>query len=211
MTRRSAGLRRVALLAALLVELLAPAALAAPPLENPLTSDVPINLDAESSEFDRPSGRLVFHKVHITQGVLGIQADSGEALRLDFEDSRWVFTGHVILTNGPATTVCDSAELSFKGHRLRTATLRGDPARFEQRRDQKVTTGRANLVEYDVTGGLIRLSRNAWLSDGANEVSGDRVSYDLQKDFVLADSDAGGKVRMRINSAAVKKSRGQAP
>ncbi|HHQ14914.1 MAG TPA: hypothetical protein ENK16_07775, partial [Chromatiales bacterium] len=56
---------------------------------------LPINLDAESSEFDRLNNRLAFTKVHITQGPLDIQADAGSAARLDFEDTVWTFSGQV--------------------------------------------------------------------------------------------------------------------
>lgn len=173
---------------------------------------LPINLDADSSEFDRRSGRLVFHGLRIKQGTLGIRADSAEATKLDFEDSRWLFSGHVVLDNGEAKAYCDNAELTFNGHRLRSAVLKGQPARFEQQRiGNRVTQGRAGTLQYNLDSALIQLSGNAWLSDGANEVSGERISYDLRKEFVLADSDRGGQVRMRINPPPREKLGGKKP
>jgi lipopolysaccharide export system protein LptA len=173
---------------------------------------LPINLDADSSEFDRGKERLVFRGLRIKQGTLAIQADLGEATKLDFDDSRWVFTGHVVVDNGVAKAYCDNAELTFTGHRLRNAVLNGEPARFEQQRpDKQLTRGRANTLDYDFDLALIRLSGDAWLSDGANEVSGDHMSYDLKKEFVLADADKGRQVRMRINPPARDRTSGKTP
>lgn len=161
---------------------------------------LPIDLNAESSEFDRRNNRLVFRSLTISQGALNVRADNAEATRLDFDNSRWIFQGNVIIDNQGARVWCDRAELTFVGHQLRRALLTGAPARFEQRRPGDAQTeGHAGEMEYDVAGGLIRLSSEAWLSDGANEVTGERISYDLRREYVIADGGKGGPVRMKIN------------
>jgi lipopolysaccharide transport protein LptA len=175
-------------------------------------SALPINLDAASSEFDRRNNRLVFQRMHITQGGLSIKADVAEATRLDFENSRWRFKGNVVIENVGAKAWCDDAELVFLGHQLRTAALKGAPARFEQQRlAGQRTEGRAGAIDYDVTGATIRLSSGAWLSDGANEVSGERISYDLRREYVTADADGDGQIRMKINPPPRDKKSGSTP
>jgi lipopolysaccharide export system protein LptA len=161
---------------------------------------LPIDLDAASSEFDRRNNRLVFQHLRIRQGTLSVTADVGEATRLDFENSRWTFKGNVIIDNQGARVFCDDAELMFVGHALRSAKLRGAPARFEQQRpDAPLAQGRAGAMDYDVAAAIIHLSQDAWLSDGANEVSGDRIAYDLRREYVTADAGGTGQVRMKIN------------
>lgn len=175
-------------------------------------SALPIDLDAASSEFDRRNNRLVFRTLHITQGTLSIKADVAEATRLDFENSRWLFKGNVVIENQGTTVWCDDAELVFLGHELRAATLTGTPARFEQpRAGGRRTEGRAGAIDYNVTAGTVRLTRNAWLSDGANEVSGERISYDLRREYVTADAESGGQVHMKINPPARDKKSGSTP
>ncbi|MDH3977650.1 MAG: hypothetical protein OEU86_03990, partial [Gammaproteobacteria bacterium] len=56
----------------------------------------------------------------------------------------------------------------------------------------------ANVMEYDINSAVIRLSDNAWITDGTNEVSGNRISYDLAREYIIADSDESGQVRMKI-------------
>ncbi|GMU76667.1 MAG: hypothetical protein AMXMBFR45_21580 [Gammaproteobacteria bacterium] len=174
--------------------------------------NLPIDLDAQSSEFDRRSNRLVFRSMRITQGTLSIRADVAEATRLDFENSRWQFRGNVEIINQGAKVWCDAAELTFLGHELRSALLHGAPARFEQQGPNgQHTEGRAGTMDYDVAGGMMRMSANAWISDGANEIAGERISYDLRRQYVTAEAGSGGPVRMKINPSQRGQKGGKAP
>ncbi len=160
---------------------------------------LPIDLEAASSQFDGRSNQLSFRKVLITQGMMSVRAERGTVARLDFENSRWLFEGDVVLDNQGARVTCDSAELQFVGHELRSALLRGDPVRFEQRRPGgELAEGKARVIDYDVAAATVRLSGEAWLSDGANEVTGERISYDIAREYVTADSGGNGEVRMKI-------------
>jgi len=174
--------------------------------------DLPIDLDAASSQFDRRNNRLIFQRMKITQGPLQIIADMAEATRLDFENSIWIFRGNVVIENGGARVSCDDAQLRFLGHQLRSARVTGTPARFEQQRGgAQPTRGSAGAIDYDVTGATIRLSGDAWLSDGGNEVLGDRISYDLRREYVTADSAGEERVRMRITPPGKKAPTGETP
>jgi len=174
--------------------------------------NLPIELDARSSEFDRGSNRLLFQGLHITQGTLSVEADAAETMRLDFENSRWVFRGNVKIVNQGTSIWCADAELSFLGHQLQAALVHGAPARFEQERPGgQRTEGRAGTMDYDVAGGTIRLLTNAWVSDGANEIAGERISYDLGRQHVVAEAGGSGRVRMKINPPQRNATGGRAP
>ena len=160
----------------------------------------PIDLDADASEFDRRNDRLSFTGLSIRQGDMSITADKAQASRLDFEDSTWVFEGSVEIQSATTHTWSETAEVRFLAHRLDSARLSGGPARFEQQKtgDDGLTQGRATIMEYELASNLIRLIDNAWVSDGTNEVSGPRIAYDLKKEFIIADGDDSGQVRMKI-------------
>jgi lipopolysaccharide export system protein LptA len=174
-----------------------------PDLEIPdltLSDTLPINLDADSSEFDRLNNRLRFTGLRLSQGALGIVADAAEANELDFNNSEWIFRGNVLIESGTTRAWADEAIVRFKEHQMAYAELSGVPARFEQKRgDEKaLAEGRALTIEYDLSGANIRLLKEAWLSDGKNEVSGASISYDLAREYIIADSDDSGQVRMKI-------------
>lgn len=165
-----------------------------------LPGNLPIELDAAWSELDRRSDRLLFRDLTVTQGDLRLQADEAIASPADFENSRWVFTGNVVMQSADARVSAEQAEISFGAQRLQVILLTGNPARFEQlaRREGLPTAGRAGLMEYDLTSGVVLMSGEAWLSDGNNEISGARISYDLRNERVTADADETGQVRLRI-------------
>lgn len=174
--------------------------------------DLPIELDASSSEFDRQANRLVFHGMHVTQGTLSIRADRAETERIDFENTRWTFRGNVRIVNQGTRIWCSEAELIFVGHQLQSALLRGGPARFEQPQPGRgLAEGRARNMDYAVGPGLIHLLGDAWLSDGANEIAGERITYDLGRQHVIAEGGSGGRVRMKINPAQRDEPGGSVP
>ena len=166
-----------------------------------LQKTLPINLDADSSEFDRKNNILYFRGLHITQGIFSVEADEATVAKLDFENSRWIFIGNVVIESEDAKAYSDRAEVLFQEHHIKNAVMSGDPVRFSQvnLESGKTTEGHANSVEYDLASGVIRMSDDAWLSDGANEVSGDRISYDLISEYIIADSNETGQIRMKIN------------
>jgi lipopolysaccharide transport protein LptA len=193
-----AALVLLALLTLLAVAPVAAAQTAAP--APAITSAMPINLDAASSEFDGRSNRLVFRELRIKQGPLSVRADVAEASRLDFENSRWVFRGNVEIENQGARVESADATLLFVGYELARAELTGQPARFEQRRgDGALTEGRAGTINYDVAGGILNLSNRAWLKDGAQEISSDLLSYDLKRARGTALAGDTGPIKVKID------------
>ena len=170
-----------------------------------MLKSLPIDLDADSSEFDRKKNRLVFRGLQIRQGPLRIDADEATVTRLDFENTRWEFAGNVRIENTGTTAWADHADILFQEHRIRNAAMTGQPVRFQQIAiakddDGTVTTtkGQANSLEYDIDTGIISMVQDAWLSDGSNEVSGDRISYDVIREIIIADADESGQIRMKI-------------
>ncbi len=170
------------------------------PLLVPADAALPIDLDAAFSEFDRRNNRLIFRQLTITQGSLTIKADEATAEPADFENSVWVFTGNVSIENAGAQASCDRAELTFRDNQLRKGVMTGKPARFSQPgiRGNPATTGRSELLEYDLDAATIQLTTDAFLSDGRSEISGSRIAYDLRREVVTAGGSQDGEVRMRI-------------
>lgn len=142
----------------------------------------------------------MFRKLEVRQGTLAVTADEAVASPADFVDSRWTFTGNVVLRSGETEARGSAAELAFKDNVLRNAVLRGSPATFRQpRTDARLPTdGQANVLDYDPVAGRIRMTGNARLTDGPNEVKGDKIDYDLLRQVVSAGSGSGGPVRIRI-------------
>jgi lipopolysaccharide export system protein LptA len=161
----------------------------------------PIELEADSSDIDRKNNRLIFHKVHIKQGELSISADEAQGSNLEFAEAEWVFSGAVQITSAGTRLEAKQATLSFVGHRLRRANLEGTPVAFQQTRPQAQapTVGHATRVEYDFDKQVIKLSGEAWLSEGQNEITGDSITYEIGAERVIAGAEEhGDRVRITI-------------
>ena len=189
----------------MLAALLAAAAATSAPVREaaPLQLDggQPIQLDADSTDFDYKNSTLVFHNVHIAQGALSINAAEGIATGLDFGDSRWLFRGNVRITLPDGSLTSDEARIAFAGNVIARAEISGTPARFDQKRDKGIARGRALHIEYLPAAGTIRLTEDAWLSDGDNEISGQTFVYSVRDQSWRANPGEQGsqKVRITIN------------
>jgi lipopolysaccharide transport protein LptA len=136
------------------------------------------------------------------QGELGIEADLAETDRLDFTNGLWIFTGNVKVKTATAVLYSDEARLTFKDHQLADAALSGSPARFEQQVPDsgKINTGEASQIFYQLASQTLRLQKSARFSDGANDISGDQIVYDLGARRLTADSGESGPVKILIES-----------
>jgi lipopolysaccharide transport protein LptA len=162
---------------------------------------LPISLDAASSDVDYRSNRVRFKDVTITQGDTTVRAERAEATGLDFADSRWVFEGSVrIRVPEQGELRSESAVVEFKANRIERATIKGSPAEFEQQRvgSDLMARGRAGAIEYQVEDGTVRLTEEAWLTDGRNEITGPLLVYNIRAQRVQAATGPGDKQRVRI-------------
>ena len=164
----------------------------------------PIALDAQSSELDLKNNNVFFRKVRIAQGNMSVTADQGqasrEALGGNFDNSLWIFRGNVKITMDQGQLTAEDAQVSFIKKLLSKAVANGKPAEFQQRIEKtgKTALGHADTIDYDAGKGVVRLIKNAWLSDGQNEVRGEMLKYNVLAQTIVADAAEQGSQRVHI-------------
>ncbi|MEX0735664.1 MAG: LptA/OstA family protein [Steroidobacteraceae bacterium] len=149
-------------------------------------TQLPIQVEAKSSDFDYQNGVLKFDAITITQGEIRITADRAVASGLDFEDSRWEFSGSVRITMPEFTLASDTARVRFVDGEIQSATVTGAPATFEQQREEEHAQGRANRIDYDLGRGAVELAGDAWLFDGRTEITGATLVYRTANQRVIS-------------------------
>ena len=179
-----------------LLALAAPLVLAQSP-----RASLPIDVEADSSDFDYKNGVLVFTRVRITQGDARVEADRATATGLEFDNSRWRFEGNVRITAEGGFLSSDLATVRFVDNQIAGAEVTGKPASFAQQRGQQRAEGRAERIDYDLASGRVRLVGDASLSDGSNQITGSTLVYSMAEERVLAEAgEQGGQpVRITIN------------
>jgi lipopolysaccharide transport protein LptA len=171
-------------------------------------SGLPVSLDAASSEIDAKTNALVFRNVVISQGNMRVQAEHAHATGLNFANSRWDFDGNVrIDAEQHGNLRSDQAVVEFKDNHIARATITGKPAEFEQKRanSDAVARGHADEILYDLNDGTVKLTDDAWLSDGQNEISGPLLVYNIREQHIQAvaapNAPGGGDQRVHISIA----------
>jgi lipopolysaccharide transport protein LptA len=202
---RIRGLAAAALLAAVGAALATPHGLHAEANLLPAgQAQLPINLEAQSAEFDYANNSMLYHKVKISQGAMSVAADlanaNGQSTNVNFEDSKWVFRGNVKIQTDQGLLTAEEADVTFLKGVLVKALITGKPAEFEQRapKSGKRVIGHAEVIEYDVAKNTIQLSKDAWLSNGPDEIHGESLKYNLIEKKMFADPGEQNSQRVHI-------------
>jgi lipopolysaccharide transport protein LptA len=131
-----------------------------------------------------------------------IEAQRARVSRLDFEDSNWTFEGNVRIRmeQQHGSLRSDLAVVTFRDNQIARVTITGSPAEFEQKRSDSdaIARGRAGKMVYDFAAGTVRLSDDAWISDGSTEISNPQLEYDIRKQEVKATNKPGAGERVRL-------------
>lgn len=179
-------------------------------LSQPLDSQQKIHVDCASGKVDYKSHVMICRNIVISQGSTRVRADHARGTGgLNFQDSRWTFAGNVQIDAPPRGSLrSDQATVEFRDNRIAGATITGSPAQFEQQRADDLGTekGHADQIVYDVDQGTVLLTKDAWISDGHNEMSAPSIAYSIREQKVLASSAGASQgVHITITPQAVPK------
>jgi len=167
------------------------------------TRDQKISLDAASWDVDYKKNTAVFKDIVISQGDIKVEAHhaEAEATGLNFKTGHWTFSGDVrVHVEKRGNLHSDQAVLEFKDSEIVKATITGKPAQFEQQRSasDQMARGHAGQIIYQPGDGVVRLSEDAWLSDGHNEIQGPLLVYNIRQEHVEAVAQPGNDDRVHI-------------
>jgi lipopolysaccharide transport protein LptA len=179
-------------------------------LSQPLNPQQKINVDCASGKVDYKTHIMVCRNIVISQGSTRVRADHARGTGgLNFENSRWTFAGNVQIDAPPRGSLrSDQATVEFRDNRIADATITGNPAEFEQQRadDLGMEKGHADQIVYDVDQGTVLLTKDAWISDGHNEMSAPSIAYSIREQKVLASSAGSSQgVHITITPQAAPK------
>jgi len=170
-----------------------PATASPPPQE-------PIIVNAAFSHVDYQTGTATFKDILVVQGETRLTAERAQATGLSFGNSRWTFGGNVVISVQPRGTLrSDQAVVQIRDNRVTEVTATGHPALFEQQRTHSAgeVHGHADNIVYNAKEDAARLSGNAWLADGRNEINAPLLVYSF-RDETLEAASPGGRRSVHI-------------
>jgi lipopolysaccharide transport protein LptA len=165
-----------------------------------------VTYDARTMDADVKTHVMHLTDVTITYGKMTVKADRAFATAGDFKNSRWTFDGNVRINAEPRGNLkSDEAVVEFEDNQLKRATATGNPAEFDQKREDsdQVTRGHAKEIVYEVGAGTVRLSNDAWVADDKGVMTAPEITYDLRQERVEASTSGssgttGGPVHVTI-------------
>ena len=164
------------------------------------STELPINIDAESTGYIGDQSTLTFKKINISQGNISIYAGYGESSKLDFENSIWKFEGNIEIKIENGSINSDYAYIEFKKHRIKNVKIRGVPATLSMTREGKKTQtiAKANRIDYDFEKSLVDFSGNVSIEEDGNQISSDYLVYNLDNQSIQAQSDNKDDPKVKI-------------
>jgi lipopolysaccharide transport protein LptA len=176
-----------------------------PAARNEETTDPPpISYDASSMDADVKTHVMHLKDVTIAYGKMTVKADRALATAGDFKNSRWTFDGNVRINADPRGNLrSDEAVVEFEDNQLKRATATGNPAEFDQKRADSdlVARGHADQIVYEVGAGTVKLSNDAWITDGRNDTWAPVITYSLREEHVEATTSPGTGTRVHVTIA----------
>ncbi len=185
--------RRRALLAALALA----AATLLPAQANVAVSQAEINIEGRNAEGNLSAGKLSLRDVRLTQGagtLIKASESTVTGVGESYQNSRWEFRGAVHIEFEGAVLDADTAVAIFADSRIQSISVRGAPANFShlaKGSSNQRNLGRANNIDFDAASQNVRFTGKAWYSDGRNEATTEKLTYNLD-DRAWSSSGEGG-------------------
>jgi lipopolysaccharide transport protein LptA len=161
----------------------------------PPTSKEPIVIDSVVANIDDTTNTADFTTISVTQGSTRITAERAHATDVGSKNSRWTFTGRVMITSEQRGSLwADQAILEYRDGAVGQIVATGAPARFEQRRtdSEQPQHGEADEITYEAKQETVRLRGHAQISAGRGlELSAPSFMYHVRDGRLQAYSDNG--------------------
>ncbi|WP_419812643.1 lipopolysaccharide transport periplasmic protein LptA [Bacterioplanoides sp.] len=121
------------------------------------------------------------------QQEMVILSDSAE---LDRKAGVVIYKGNVVLTQGTLKIESDRLMILRNGEVVEQAVAEGNPATYQQQiqADQQLTTASGQRIDYFATRKEVQIQGNAELHQEGNQFSGEKITYDITNERVLASS-----------------------
>jgi lipopolysaccharide transport protein LptA len=165
-----------------------------------------VRVKSDNIAADYRKNNVDLRNVDISQCDVRVRANNARAKGLNTENAHWNFDGDVrIDVENRGNLRANEAEVEFRDNQISKLNITGSPAEFEQKRkDDAMARGHAQQIEYDVTGGTVRLANDAWLTDGRIDLKCAQIFYDIRQQAAKCPAQPGSGQRVEFTIPSVK-------
>ncbi|MDF7666342.1 lipopolysaccharide transport periplasmic protein LptA [Orbaceae bacterium ESL0727] len=134
-----------------------------------------------------------------------IDADNQQ---IDIEKNTITFSGNVVIVQDGLTIKADKVVITdMQDNAKQKITAYGNPLNFNQvmKEKHKNISGRSDQLVYNVKQNLVILSGHAEIIQQDNHISSQTITYNVDKQQILADPGKSGRVKTTIVPSQVKR------
>jgi lipopolysaccharide transport protein LptA len=161
----------------------------------PPTSRESVVIDSVVATVDDTTNTADFTTISVTQGGSRITAERAQATDVGSKNSRWTFTGRVMITSEQRGSLwADKAIVVYRDGVLDQILATGAPARFEQRRtdSEQADHGQADEITYEAKQATYRLRGHPHISTASGlEMNAPMFLYRVRDGRLQGYSDNG--------------------
>lgn len=149
----------------------------------------PLEIDADTSTCATDLNDCVLEgNVIIRQGDASITADK----LYSQSEMTWQLEGNILIEKTGMSIKAESAKVALEERQLNNVELLGSPVQFNYLvGSEGKANGQADSVSFDLNRRIISLDGNAQLIEGGNELKGEHIEYDLNKERLKANNKNG--------------------
>jgi lipopolysaccharide export system protein LptA len=138
------------------------------------------------------------------QQPITIEADQA---KVDEKRGISTYKGHVVLHQGGILIKGDKLMVYSQEGELEKMIATGKPVTYFQKGETTSTdiSGKAQRMEYYANDNRLVLMEGAKLTQGPNQFSGNRITYDTEREVVSATVSESGKERVQVTIQPKKK------
>ncbi len=148
----------------------------------------------------------------LVNAVIALESDRRQPIDVTADrselDARTGFThiiGSVVIRQGSLEVNADDAEVYVESGRVTRVLLNGEPATWKQQMDSlEWMDARAAQIDYQVNDATILLSGNAQVNHPQGQITGDKLTYDLDAEKLRGDSSNGGRITIRLEPEVIE-------
>ncbi|MDO6619376.1 MULTISPECIES: lipopolysaccharide transport periplasmic protein LptA [unclassified Shewanella] len=118
--------------------------------------------------------------------------------KADIKNNQVIFYGPVNVTQGSININADELRaFGTESGTQKTMVATGNPATFSQELDDgRIGTASADEIKYELATSILTLTGNAKLDQAGSQVTGNLISYNIEKQQLIAESTGTGEDRV---------------
>lgn len=134
-----------------------------------------------------------------SQQPINIQSDKASHITLENGEKTEYF-GNVVITQGSMKINGEHIVIHSFQRQVTSIVAKGTPAYFEQQSDPEKPPikAEANTLDYELKIDTVILTENAFIEQNGTKVSGEKITYNIGTEQVVASGDKDSDTRVKM-------------